>query len=404
MNIDNKKNNFLNGLIILSMLVYLFFLSRRGGDTKDTLSIFIMFLIFIYSFKNGIRGYLIHKRDIIIGILYLVLVTISYVIVDEKGDDKFYTFLHTTIFSIGFMLVLLNYKLEDKYIKYILPTLLLISVPSIYKGIIDAYKNLDILQYYRIIGDTSTPKYAAEIGIYLLLGFFSFFYYKKIYVKILLACYTLITLMLTFFTQSRGAFLAVPLTIILIFTILDWKKGLIAIIITLGLAFSLFKYSNKIRVIDRIESSIMTKEKIKKDARYTIFSDGIKEAKNYPIIGKGFFFYKGQKLHSAGENIDHYHNNFIETAVTQGLLTLSIYIIFLINLLISLLKNYFSEKDILKKYIKLLAISVFLFINFYGFIEVSFYFEKIYQLVFTIIAISFIINNKNDFKNIKWDK
>jgi len=401
MNIDNKKNNFLNALIILSMLAYLFFLSRRGGDTKDVLSIFIMFLIFIYSFKNGIKRYLIHKRDIIIGVLYLVLVTISYVIVDEKGDDKFYTFLHTTIFSIGFMLVLLNYKLEDKYIKYILPTLLLISVPSIYKGIIDAYKNLDILQYYRIIGDTSTPKYAAEIGIYLLLGFFSFFYYKKIYVKILLACYTLITLMLTFFTQSRGAFLAVPLTIILIFTILDWKKGLIAIIITLGLAFSLFKYSNKIRVIDRIESSIMTKEKIKKDARYTIFSDGIKEAKNYPIIGKGFFFYKGQKLHSAGENIDHYHNNFIETAVTQGLLTLSIYIIFLINLLISLLKNYFSEKDILKKYIKLLAISVFLFINFYGFIEVSFYFEKIYQLVFTIIAISFIIDNKNDFKNIK---
>lgn len=401
MNIDNKKNNFLNGLIILSMLVYLFFLSRRGGDTKDVLSIFIMFLIFIYSFKNGVKGYLMHKRDIIIGVLYLILVTISYVIVDEKGDDKFYTFLHTTIFSIGFMLVLLNYKLEDKYIKYILPTLLLISVPSIYKGIIDAYKNLDILQYYRIIGDTSTPKYAAEIGIYLLLGFFSFFYYKKIYVKILLACYTLITLMLTFFTQSRGAFLAVPLTIILIFTILDWKKGLIAIIITLGLAFSSFKYSNKIRVIDRIESSIMTKEKIKKDARYTIFSDGIKEAKNYPIIGKGFFFYKGQKLHSAGENIDHYHNNFIETAVTQGLLTLSIYIIFLINLLISLLKNYFSEKDILKKYIKLLAISVFLFINFYGFIEVSFYFEKIYQLVFTIIAISFIIDNKNDFKNIK---
>ena len=401
MNIDNKKNNFLNALIILSMLAYLFFLSRRGGDTKDVLSIFIMFLIFIYSFKNGVKGYLMHRRDIIIGILYLVLVTISYIIVDEKGDDKFYTFLHTTIFSIGFMLVLLNYKLEDKYIKYILPTLLLISVPSIYKGIIDAYKNLDILQYYRIIGDTSTPKYAAEIGIYLLLGFFSFFYYKKIYVKILLACYTLITLMLTFFTQSRGAFLAVPLTIILIFTILDWKKGLIAIIITLGLAFSSFKYSNKIRVIDRIESSIMTKEKIKKDARYTIFSDGIKEAKNYPIIGKGFFFYKGQKLHSAGENIDHYHNNFIETAVTQGLLTLSIYIIFLINLLISLLKNYFSEKDILKKYIKLLAISVFLFINFYGFIEVSFYFEKIYQLVFTIIAISFIIDNKNDFKNIK---
>ena len=393
MNIDNKKNNFLNALIILSMLAYLFFLSRRGGDTKDVLSIFIMFLIFIYSFKNGIKRYLIHKRDIIIGVLYLVLVTISYVIVDEKGDDKFYTFLHTTIYSVGFMLVLLNYKLEDRYTKYILPLMLLISIAPIYKGIIDLYKNFNNIASYRIAGDTYTTRYAAELGIYLLLGILSFLYYKKIYIKILLTCYMIIVLTLIFFTQSRNDFLVIPIILVFIFTILDWKKGLIAIIITLGLAFFSFKYSNK------IESTVVSKEKIKKDARYTIFLDGIKEAKNYSIIGKGFFFYKGQKLHSAGENIDHYHNNFIETAVTQGILTLGIYIIFLINLLISLLKSYFNEKDTLKKYIKLLAISVLLFINFYGFFEVSFYFEKIYQLVFTIIAISFIIDNKSDLKN-----
>ena len=387
MNIDNKKNNFLNGLIILSMLVYLFFLSRRGGDTKDVLSIFIMFLIFIYSFKNGVKGYLMHRRDIIIGILYLVLVTISYIIVDEKGDDKFYTFLHTTIYSIGFMLVLLNYKLEDRYTKYILPLMLFISIAPIYKGIIDLYKNFDNITFYRIAGDTYTTRYAAELGIYLLLGVLSLLYYKKIYIRILLTCYIVIILTLIFFTQSRNDFLVIPIILVFIFTILDWKKGVIAIIITLGLVFSSFKYSNKIRAVNRIESTVVSKEKIKKDARYTIFLDGIKEAKNYPIIGKGFFFYKGQKLHSADENIDHYHNNFIEIAVTQGLLTLGIY-----------------EKDTLKKYIKLLAISVLLFINFYGFFEVSFYFEKIYQLVFTIIAISFIIDNKNDFKNIKWGK
>ena len=345
-----------------------------------------------------------HRRDIIIGILYLVLVTISYIIVDEKGDDKFYTFLHTTIYSIGFMLVLLNYKLEDRYTKYILPLMLLISIAPIYKGIIDLYKNFDNIASYRIAGDTYTTRYAAELGIYLLLGILSFLYYKKIYIKILLTCYMIIVLTLIFFTQSRNDFLVIPIILIIIFTILDWKKGLIAIIITLGLAFFSFKYSNKISAVNRIESTVVSKEKIKKDARYTIFLDGIKEAKNYPIIGKGFFFYKGQKLHSADENVEHYHNNFIEIAVTQGLLTLGIYVVFLINLLISLLKSYFSEKDILKKYIKLLAISVLLFINFYGFFEVSFYFEKIYQLVFTIIAISFIIDNKNDFKNIKWGK
>ncbi|QQB72912.1 O-antigen ligase family protein [Fusobacterium canifelinum] len=398
MNINNKKYEFLNNLIVVSMLVYLFFLSRRGGNTKDIISIFIMFLIFIYSFKNGIKGYLMHKRDIIISVIYLILVSISYIIVDEKGNDKFYVFSHATIFSIGFMLVLLNYKLNNKYVKYILPILLLISISPIYKGIIDVYEHLDVIISYRIVGNTSTPKYAAELVIYLFLGLFSFIYYRNIYIKIILACYTITVLILVFFTQSRGSFLAIPATIILIFTILDWKKGLLAVIITFALMFSLFKYTSKtdkVRVVNRIESSIMTKEKIKKDARFTIFSDGIKEAKNYPIIGKGFFFYKGQKLHSADENIDHYHNNFIETAVTQGLLTLSVYIIFLINLFMSMLKNYLKENNRLKKYIKLFTISTFVFINFYGLIEVSFYFEKIYQLVFTIIAISFIIDNKD---------
>ena len=401
MNISSKKYDFLNNLIVVSMLVYLFFLSRRGGDTKDIISIFIMFLITIYSFKNGIKGYLIHKRDIIISVIYLILVSISYIIVDDKGNDKFYVFSHTTIFSVGFMLVLLNYKLEDKYVKYILPILLLISIPPIYKGCIDFYKNLDVLKFYRLVGDTSTPKYAAEVGIYLFLGLFSCIYYKNICIKIILACYTIIVLTLVFFTQSRGAFLAIPATIILIFTILDWKKGLIAAIVTFALMFSLFKYTNKtdkIMLVNRIERSIMTKEKIEKDARYTIFLDGIKEAKNYKIIGKGFFFYKGQKLHSANEKIDHYHNNFIETAVTQGSLTLIAYIIFLINLFISMVKNYLKENDRLKKYIKLLAISTFVFINFYGLIEVSFYFEKIYQLVFTIIATSFIIDNNGTKK------
>ena len=391
MNVSSKKHEFLNNLIVLSILVYLFFLSRRGGDTKDAISTFIMFLIFVYSLKNSIKRYLTHRIDIIVGLLYLILVTISYILVDEKGNDKFYVFSHATIFSIGFMLVLLNYKLEDKYVKYILPILLLISIPPIYKGCIEFYKNLDIIRSYRLVGDTSTPKYAAEVGIYLLLGFFSFFYYKKKYIKILLACYTIINLMLVFFTQSRGSFLAILLTIILIFTILDWKKGLITAILILSFIIPLIKYSDKIRVISRIESSITSKEKIKKEARYPIFMEGIKKAKEFSLLGEGFYKYQNSNIKSY--HVTHYHNNFIETAVTQGTLTLVVYIVFLINLFISMLKNYFREKDRLKKYIKLLAISVYLFINFYGLIEVSFYFEKIYQLVFTIIAISFIVDD-----------
>jgi len=197
--------------------------------------------------------------------------------------------------------------------------------------------------------------------------------------------------MLVFFTQSRGSFLAILLTIILIFTILDWKKGLITAILILSFIIPLIKYSDKIRVISRIESSITSKEKIKKEARYPIFMEGIKKAKEFSLLGEGFYKYQNSNIKSY--HVTHYHNNFIETAVTQGSLTLIAYIIFLINLFISMVKNYLKENDRLKKYIKLLAISTFVFINFYGLIEVSFYFEKIYQLVFTIIAISFIIDD-----------
>ena len=132
-----EKRNFWGQLIAFSMLVYLFLLSRRGGSSKDIVSILIMLFTLIYSYKEGIKRYLTYRKEIIISIFYIILVGISYIVLDKKGIDRFYTFTHATLFSIGFMIVLLNYKLENKYVKYILPLLILISFPSMYKGILD---------------------------------------------------------------------------------------------------------------------------------------------------------------------------------------------------------------------------------------------------------------------------
>ena len=61
-----------------------------------------------------------------------------------------------------------------------------------------------------------------------------------------------------------------------------------------------------------------------------------------------------------------------------------------------MLKNYFKENDRLKRYIKLYGLAVFIFSLLYGLFEPIFYFEKIYQLIFTIIAISFIIDDNEN--------
>ena len=385
-----EKKNFWEQLIAFSMLVYLYFLSRRGGNSKDIVSILIMIFTLIYSYKEGIKRYLTYKKEIIISILYIILVVLSYIILDDKGGDRFYTFSHATLFSVGFMIILLNYKLNNKYIKYILPLLLIISLPSMYKGIVDFYKHYNEISWYRLEGNTYTTKYAAELGMYLLLGIFSIIYYKKIYIKLLLIPYIFINLWLIFLTQSRNTFIAIPLAIIFLYTIVDWKKGIIILLILLCGITILFKYNHNIANINRIKNSISTVEKIKVDARYIIFLDGIEKAKNHFFIGEGFFKYRGGKLNTPIEITEHYHNIFIETAVTQGVFTLIVYITFLITLFIRMLKNYFKEDDRLKRYIKLYALAVFIFSILYGLFEPIFYFEKIYQLIFTIIAISFI--------------
>ena len=388
-----EKKNFWEQLIAFSMLVYLYFLSRRGGNSKDIVSILIMIFILIYSYKEGIKRYLTYKKEIIISILYIILVGLSYIILDDKGGDRFYAFSHATLFSVGFMIILLNYKLDNKHIKYILPLLLIISLPSMYRGIVDFYKHYNVITQYRIEGNTYTTKYAAELGVYLLLGIFSIVYYKKIYIKLLLIPYIFINLWLIFLTQSRNTFIAIPLTIIFLYTIVDWKKGIIILLILLCGITILFKYNHNIANINRIKNSISTVEKVKVDARYIIFLDGIEKAKNHFFVGEGFFKYRGGKLNTPIEITEHYHNIFIETAVTQGVFTLIIYITFLIILFIRMLKNYFKEDDRLKRYIKLYALAVFIFSILYGLFEPIFYFEKIYQLIFTIIAISFIVDD-----------
>ncbi|WP_336017624.1 O-antigen ligase family protein [Fusobacterium polymorphum] len=388
-----EKKNFWEQLIAFSMLVYLYFLSRRGGNSKDIVSILIMIFTLIYSYKEGIKRYLTYKKEIIISILYIILVVLSYIILDDKGGDRFYTFSHATLFSVGFMIILLNYKLNNKYIKYILPLLLIISLPSMYKGIVDFYKHYNEISWYRLEGNTYTTKYAAELGMYLLLGIFSIIYYKKIYIKLLLIPYIFINLWLIFLTQSRNTFIAIPLAIIFLYTIVDWKKGIIILLILLCGITILFKYNHNIANINRIKNTISTVEKVKVDARYIIFLDGIEKAKNHFFIGEGFFKYRGGKLNTPIEITEHYHNIFIETAVTQGVLTLIVYITFLTTLFIRMLKNYFKEDDRLKRYIKLYALAVFIFSILYGLFEPIFYFEKIYQLIFTIIAISFIVDD-----------
>lgn len=392
------KKNFINQSITLLMLAYLFFLSRRGGDTKDIFSILIMSLTLVYSWEEGIKRYLTYKKEILSACIYLILVTFSFLFSENKSNERLYIFTHMTLYSVLFFTVLLNYKLENKYIKYIFPLLIMLSIPSIYRGLMDVFIHYKELYDYRIGGKTYTSRYQLETGIYFLLGLFSFFYYKKKTLKFISLIYTVLNFSLMLLTQSRNALIGILITVFCLGLIFNIKKTLITSLIIFLLLSLSYNQIKKIRSINRIENSITSVEKIKKDVRFDIYKYGINQIKNNLIKGKGFYFYKEGTLgKEIGENHGpymHFHNIILETSITQGLLTALSYLVFLILIFLRSLKNYFKEKDTNKKIIKLFGIAVFIFSISHGIFETIFYFEKLYQLIFTILMFTFIIDDE----------
>lgn len=393
LNIENiGKNSFFEKIVLIIGVLYLYFISRRGGDTRYVFSLMLMGIALIQSSKTGFEKYFFYKKEIIFSIIYMFFICLSFYFTREK-IDKLNIFLNMTIYTIIFMCICLNFKLADKYYKYFIPLVMLFSLESIFRGLKEMYKNYEILNWYRIGGGNYTTIYAGELSLYVLIGVIAFLYYKEIYKKLLCLMYTGINIFLIIFAQSRAAMFGIPLALIVLFFVLDKKKGIISFILILFLGVFLFKAFPESKPIKRL-STLTSIEKIKGTTRMPIYMLGIKDGKENLIKGVGFYKYKNEKFYvkETGERPPHYHNIFIETFATQGLFALISYIAFLSVIFIRLVKNYFLEDERDRKYIKLLGIAIFIFGMVYGLGEPVFYLRKMNQLIFTIITMAFIVD------------
>ena len=146
-NID--KNNFFEKIVLIIGVLYLYFISRRGGDTRYIFSLMLMGIALIQSFKTGFEKYIFYKKEIIFSIIYLFFICLSFSFTGEK-NDKLNDFLNMTVYTIIFMCICLNFKIKDKYYKYFIPLVMLFSLESIFRGLKEMYKNYEILNWYRI--------------------------------------------------------------------------------------------------------------------------------------------------------------------------------------------------------------------------------------------------------------
>lgn len=382
-----KEKISLEKLTLISGFLYIFFLMRRGGDTKFIFALALMVISLFFIYKDKGRKIIENKGLYISGLIYFSLLTWSFLL-NEITLDRITAYLGMGLYSVIFLLLGINLEIKEKYFKYIIPLISFFSLGSLYRGLQDIYLHSSKLSYYRISGKTYTTIYAGEIGIYFFIGLISIFIYKKWYLKLGYTLYTVITLVLVYFTKSRNAMLMIPLTIGVLLIIKYGKKGLLYFSLVLALAFGLVKYSSHINGFKRL-STISSVEKIKKDARYKIFKEGIQLGLKNPLTGVGFKEYNRKNLiETKVEKVSSFHNIYIETFATQGILNLLVYIIFIAFIFIKLLKKYFKDRD--KK--NIITMGILIYMLLYGLAEPVFYFEKVYELLFTILTIGLLDN------------
>ncbi|MDP0506680.1 MAG: O-antigen ligase family protein [Fusobacterium sp. JB019] len=384
MNLIIKKINK-EKIINLIGFLYLFFLMRRGGDTKYIFSIILMISSLFFIYKNKGQKIIENKWLYISGIIYFVLLTRSF-LTNEIIPDRINAYLGMGLYSVIFLLLCINIDIKENYNNYIFPLISFFSLGSLYRGLEDIYLHSSQLSVYRISGRTYTTIYAGEIGIYFFIGVISIFIYKKWYLKLAYTFYTGITLVLIYFTKSRNAMLMIPLTIGILLIIKYGKKGLIYFSLILSLVFGLVEYSSHINGLERL-SKISSIKKIKEDNRYTIFKEGLRQGIEKPLTGVGFKEYNRDNLRKTKvEKVSSFHNVYIETFATQGVLNLISYMIFIGSIFIKLIKKYIKSGDL--KHI--IPIAVLIYMLLYGLAEPIFYFGKVYQLLFTIILIGIL--------------
>ena len=383
-----KEKISLEKLTLISGFLYIFFLMRRGGDTKFIFALSLMIISLFFIYKDKGRKIIENKGLYISGLIYFSLLTWSFLL-NEITLDRTTAYLGMGLYSVIFLLFGINLEIKEKYFKYIIPLISFFSLGSLYRGLQDIYLHSSKLSYYRISGKTYTTIYAGEIGIYFFIGLISIFIYKKWYLKLGYTLYTVITLVLVYFTKSRNTMLMIPLTIGVLLIIKYGKKGLLYFSLVLALAFGLVKYSSHINGFKRL-STISSVEKIKKNARYEIFKEGLRQGIEKPLTGVGFKEYNRKNLlKTKVQKVPSFHNIYIETFATQGILNLISYILFIGFVFYNLIKNYIERKKIKT----LIPISILIYILLYGLAEPVFYFGKVYQLVFTMLIIG-ILDNK----------
>lgn len=370
---------------ILSMLtmVIIFFIIRKGSERYVVDCILMGITIFFCLYK---RKYNKISMGLIVSIVgYIFFMALSFF----KSDSINYNielFFKIVFHNYMLFLCLTQLELNEKYYKNFLLFFILCSLIVTIKGLEEWHLN-KFSPYYRVKMRTEPTILTIEVGIYVLMSFFSLLYSKKIIVKAISFIIFVLSFLVLISTNSRITLLVIPL-IIAITLLIKFKikfKYLIVFFI-LGICFIKEPHVNKYLYRVKQLTSI---ENLEKETRIKIWKKGINDFKENKYKALGFCYYKNHELGAISwEKNPHLHNNFLEIMVTQGMGALIFYICFNIFLFLEFIKKLKSTQIKSQKILIYLSISLVVFLNLTGLTDCNIYFSKVNQLVFFTFALA----------------
>lgn len=375
----NKNNEILS---ILTM-IFLFFIIRKGSERYVVDYILMGITIFFCLYK---RKYNKISMGLVISIVgYIFFITLSF-LKNDFVNLNIELFFKIIIHNYILFLCLTQLELSEKYYKSFLFFFILCSLIVTVKGLEEWHLN-NFSSYYRVKMRTEPTILTIEIGIYVLISFFSLLYSKKTIVKIISGIIFILSFLVLMSTNSRITLLTIPLIIVITLLIkFKVKFKYLIIFFILGICFIKEPHINK--YLYRVKQ-LTSMKNIEKETRIKIWIKGISDFKKNKYKPLGFYYYKNHELGAISwEKNPHLHNNFLEIIVTQGIGAIIFYISFNIFLLLEFIKKLKSTQIKSQKILIYLSISILVFLNLTGLTDCNIYFSKVNQLAFFIFALA----------------
>ena len=313
---------------------------------------------------------------------YIIITGISIIVAENKPEALITYFKYLTYFLTFFVLLVFSIfskiDFRDLLFKLIMISIVILSsavLLSVYDSIIlngnDFIRSNDYRGFSANINITAfTLVIQSPVTVYYLI--------KSENRLVNLLCYIVLFLTISalFFLLTRGAFLAFVLIMILLFTymLVKNKKGnyrkiiisLVAFLISYSLTNSIMSSDESSVVIDRVSTIQLNNEDESINQRLRFYKAAITSIKNNPILGIGIGNWKFVSIKYDSKEMSEYtvpyyvHNDFLQIGAEIGLIGMLLFVYFIFNPFLSLMKKIYYSKENLVEFIIFLMLGVYI--------------------------------------------